>query len=76
VTELVSVSLSGGPGHGASFGESICPTAGSSAFSSIAKRPRARRHDLRRCVFVRDRATGVTERVSLDSRGQEFTRGR
>jgi Tol biopolymer transport system component len=74
-TERVSVSSSGAPGNlesGNIYGRcSISPGGRFVAFDSVATNLVAGDTNARGDVFVRDRANGTTDRVSVDSNGVE-----
>ena len=74
VTERVSVDSSGVEGNGGSLGSSISADGRIVAFCSDASNLVAGDHGGIVDAFVHDRATGVTERVSVDSSGAEGDR--
>jgi len=71
VTELVSVDSSGNPGNDHSYRTALSTDGRFVAFESLATNLVASDTNSRLDVFVRDRATGTTERVSVDSAGAE-----
>src|SRR5688572_7972318 len=71
ITERVSVDSSGVEGNGNSHGPSISADGQVVAFYSYAKNLVAGDRSFDFDVFVHDRATGITERVSVDSSGVE-----
>jgi Tol biopolymer transport system component len=73
VTERVSVDSSGAEANGDSgyFGPSISADGRFVAFDSVASNLVAGDVNARNDVFVHDRWTGITERVSVDSSGAE-----
>jgi len=75
ITELVSVDSSGVQGNAASVWPSISADGKVVAFASGATNLVAGDTNGYGDVFVHDRATGVTERVSVDSTGAEGDRG-
>jgi len=68
-TELVSAALSGGPGNGDSYYPAMTPDGRYVAFQSSADNLVAGDTNGTEDIFVRDRLTGTTERVSVDSSG-------
>jgi Tol biopolymer transport system component len=72
-TEMVSVDRQGNPGDAQSFDGTVSADGRFVAFDSLASNLVTGDQNHVRDVFVRDRATGVTERVSVDSFGQEAT---
>src|SRR5262245_18928628 len=68
-TELVSVALAGGPGNGDTIGAAMTPDGRYVAFQSLADNLVAGDTNGTEDIFVRDRLTGTTERVSVDSAG-------
>jgi Tol biopolymer transport system component len=70
-TELVSVDSSGVRSDGWSMEPAISADGRTVAFSSVATSLVADDTNAETDVFVRDRATGITERVSVDSAGAE-----
>jgi Tol biopolymer transport system component len=75
ITELVSVDSAGVAGDGSSFSPAISADGRFVAFTSFATNLVANDANGDRDVFVHDRATGITERVSVDSSGAEATKG-
>jgi Tol biopolymer transport system component len=71
VTELVSVDSSGASGNGPSGAPAISADGRIVAFTSWADNLVAGDTNRTIDVFVHDRATGITERVSVDSTGAE-----
>jgi hypothetical protein len=71
VTELVSVDSSGNPGNDHSYRMALSTDGRFVAFESLATNLVASDTNSRLDVFVRDRATGTTERISVDSAGAE-----
>jgi hypothetical protein len=71
VTERVSVNPSGGDANGDSFDQSFSADGQLVAFASYASNLVYRDTNVTYDVFVRDRSSGTTERVSLDSSGNE-----
>ena len=71
VTELVSVDSSGNPANGHSYRMALSTDGRFVAFESQATNLVASDTNSRVDIFVRDRATGTTERVSVDSAGAE-----
>jgi len=71
ITERVSVDSSGVEGNSDSFTASISADGQIVAFSSLASNLVAGDTNGDSDVFVHDRATGITERVSVDSSGVE-----
>jgi Tol biopolymer transport system component len=71
VTERVSVDSSGTQANGLSSGPSISPDGSVVAFGSDATNLVAGDTNGLTDIFVHDRATGVTERVSVDSSGAQ-----
>ena len=71
ITERASVDSSGGEGNGASRDASLSTDGRFCAFSSAASNLAANDTNGVDDVFVRDRLTGATERVSVDSAGAE-----
>jgi hypothetical protein len=71
ITERVSVDSSGAEGDEASFDASISADGQAVAFQSRADNLVSRDSNDRQDVFVHERATGITERVSVDSSGVE-----
>src|SRR5918996_825126 len=70
-TEPVSVDRAGHPGNGVSSTPSISADGRYVAFVSAASNLVAGDTNLTEDVFVHDRATGATERVSVDSAGHQ-----
>jgi hypothetical protein len=70
-TTRVSVDSSGGEGNDSSLGPSISADGQIVAFTSRASNLVAGDTNARYDVFIHDRATGITERVSVDSSGGE-----
>jgi hypothetical protein len=70
-TERTSVRTDGGEGNDGSFRPSISGAGGLVAFSSNATNLVDGDTNVVRDIFVHDRATGVTERVSVDSAGNQ-----
>lgn len=70
-TERVSVDSSGAQGNGRSLGVAVSADGRFVVFSSRATNLVPGDTNGTWDVFVRDRATGITERVSVDSSGQE-----
>jgi Tol biopolymer transport system component len=68
-TELVSVGLDGAPGNAKSYAGSLSADGRYVAFTSLASNLVARDTNDTNDVFVRDRVTGVTSRVSSDQLG-------
>jgi Tol biopolymer transport system component len=73
-TESVSVDPSGAQGNGESFSPSLSSTGEFVAFTSGADDLVSNDTNKTYDVFVRDRARGVTERVSVDASGNEANR--
>jgi Tol biopolymer transport system component len=71
VTERVSVDTSGGEGNDYSYGPSISADGRYVAFESWATNLVAGDTNGKKDVFVHDRTTGITTRVSVDSSGAE-----
>jgi hypothetical protein len=71
VTERVSVDSAGGEANSSSWYPAISADGSCVAFESDAKNLVAGDTNGSRDVFVHDRTTGVTERVSVDSAGAE-----
>jgi hypothetical protein len=71
ITERVSVDSSGGEGNDDSYNPSMSADGQIVAFDSKASNLVAGDTNGVRDVFIRDRATGITERVSVDSSGVE-----
>jgi Tol biopolymer transport system component len=74
-TELVSVDSSGAQGDGVSFIPSLSADGRFVAFESYASNLVTGDTNGVEDVFVRDRVTGITERVSVDSSGGQGTGG-
>ena len=74
-TELVSVSSSRVLGNGNSLLSSICANGRYVAFESQATNLVGADTNGRQDIFVRDRVSGTTERVSLDSSGAQASLG-
>jgi Tol biopolymer transport system component len=72
ITERVSVSSSGVQGNGWSLDSAISSNGQVVAFTSFASNLSSGDTNGRGDVFVHDRATGTTERVSLSSSGREL----
>jgi Tol biopolymer transport system component len=70
-TTRVSVDSAGGAGNGDSSNASISADGRFVVFCSVAENLVPNDTNNRSDVFVRDRATGLTERVSVDSSGAE-----
>jgi Tol biopolymer transport system component len=70
-TERVSVDSAGAEADGASYGASLSADGRFVAFDSTASNLVANDQNGTGDVFVHDRATGITERVSVDSSGAE-----
>jgi len=70
-TELISVDSHGVEGHGNAYGSSMSDDGNIVVFDSDADDLVANDTNHRLDVFVHDRATGVTERISVDSSGVE-----
>lgn len=70
-TEIVSVDISGNSGNSGSYGGSVCSGGRYVAFVSSASNLVSGDTNGVSDIFVRDRQTGVTERVSVDSNGNE-----
>jgi hypothetical protein len=77
LTECIDVDTGGQPGNGTGGGGSITPDGRYVCFSSFASNLLAPGMDTNgvRDVFVRDRATGTTVRVSVDSSGTQASGG-
>jgi hypothetical protein len=75
ITELASVDSSGNESNGSCSNSWLSADGGLVAFDSLGSNLVA--GDTNGCydVFVRDRATGVTERVSVDSAGNQANQG-
>jgi len=71
VTELVSVSSAGVLGDGSSFAPSITPDGSVVAFASLAQNLVGGDTNGEADIFVRDRASGTTQRVSLSTGGAQ-----
>lgn len=71
---LMSVSLAGRQGNGESLQSRVSATGRYVVFSSMASNLVRRDTNRRRDVFIRDRGTGTTTRVSVDSRGRQGDR--
>ena len=71
LVERVSVNSAGNEGNGSSSGQSMTPDGRYVAFASDASNLVPNDTNGARDVFVHDRQTGVTERVSVDSTGAE-----
>lgn len=71
VTSLISVGRSGHPGAGQSYAPAVSANGRFVAFDSDAPDLVADKHNGRNDVYVRDRWTGSTTRVSTDSEGRE-----
>ncbi|MBW3664431.1 MAG: hypothetical protein KY469_15125 [Actinobacteria bacterium] len=71
VTEIVSVASDGSQAENPSYWSAISPDGGSVVFVSTAPNLVADDTNGRQDIFVHDRATGVTERVSVSSDGTE-----
>ncbi len=74
-TELVSVSLDGGVGDNASDNMGISQTGRFVTFDSLASDLVANDTNDFLDIFVRDRATGTTERVNVSSSGEQAALG-
>jgi Tol biopolymer transport system component len=70
-TTRVSVDTSGGPPNGVSWNASISATGRYVAFESLARDLIVGDNNVYRDVFVRDLATGVTTRASVDTAGDD-----
>jgi Tol biopolymer transport system component len=70
-TERVSVAADGSQGNGQSSGPAISADGRFVAFTSLASNLVPGDSNGATDVFVRDRLTGATERVSVDSHGQQ-----
>jgi Tol biopolymer transport system component len=70
-TERVSVSTSGEEGHGRSIHPSLSADGRIVAFASLAPNLAAGDRNRAFDVFVHDRSSGLTERVSVDTSGAE-----
>jgi hypothetical protein len=70
-TERVSISSRGAGGRGTSWGEGISPDGRFVNFASWAGNLVSRDTNRNMDVFARDRLTGSTERVSVDSAGRQ-----
>lgn len=70
-TERLSVDSNGGQGNGTSQGGVMSPDARFVAFSSTASTLAPGDTNAKSDVFVHDRQTGTTERVSVDSNGNQ-----
>jgi Tol biopolymer transport system component len=75
ITERVSIDSSGAEGNGASDAPAISADGSLIAFESYASNLTAGDSNGAIDVFVHDRTTGTTERVSVDSSGAEGTFG-
>lgn len=75
LTECVSVDPAGVPGNAASFAGRIAANGRFVAFSSVATNLVAGDTNAACDAFVRDRLTGATERVDLDSAGNQANGG-
>jgi WD40 repeat protein len=71
VTKLMSAASSGTQGNNTSFGASISADGKVVAFHSDASNLVAGDTNNKQDVFVHDRNTGITERVSVDSSGKQ-----
>jgi Tol biopolymer transport system component len=71
ITELVSVDSSGNQGDAPSFATSLSSDGQIVAFTSVADNLVPGDKNSVGDVFVHDRATGITERVSVDSSGAQ-----
>jgi Tol biopolymer transport system component len=71
ITERVSVASDGSQGNGTSVQSTITPDGRYVAFRSSASNLVPGDTNARDDVFVHDRETGITERVSVDSEGSE-----
>jgi hypothetical protein len=70
-TELISVDSNGAEGHGNAYGSSMSDDGNIVVFDSDADDLVANDTNHRLDVFVHDRTSGVTERISVDSSGAE-----
>src|SRR5262249_18529821 len=70
-TERVSIDSAGGEGNGLSLGAALSRDGRFVAFMSTASNLVTDDTNQSNDIFVRDRRTGVTERVSVTSNGQE-----
>jgi hypothetical protein len=70
VTERVSVDSSGTAANGDSFGPAISADGNVVAFTSYATNLAAHDANGRSDIYLHDRTTGVTERISVDSSGK------
>jgi Tol biopolymer transport system component len=75
ITERVSVDSSGVEGDGGSFTPSLSSDGRFVAFASLSSNLVAGDANASSDVFVHDRATGLTERVSVDAAGGEANDG-
>jgi cold shock CspA family protein len=71
ITERVSVDSSGAEGNGQSYDESISADGLAVVFTSTASNVVAGDTNGSADVFIRDRSTGITERMSMGSSGAE-----
>src|SRR6188474_2237255 len=69
VTQRVSLQSTGSQGNGGSFDSSISPDGRYVAFLSLASNLVPGDTNGVKDIFLRDRLTGTTERVSVDSAG-------
>ncbi len=67
----VSISSSGVQGNGGSFSPALTPDGRMIVFESLATNLAPEDTNRHRDIFVHDRETGVTTRVSVDSRGNQ-----